>query len=406
MKIALFTETYINCYSGVKTHIKTLKDGLEKLGHEVLIVCALPKTKKHFIKDGVLCCPSISLKKIYNYGVAKPISPSRYKFIKNFKPDVIHIHTEFGVGFSGAYAAKMLKIPYVYTMHTMYDEYLYYIAPKKLINIAKKTAHFYVKQLAQRAAVIVGPSVKIRDFLKGCGVEKEVEIIPNSVELSLFDEENLNYLKKEEIKKNLSLKEEDVVGCFCGRLGKEKNVDVLLKYWSELLKKDKKFKLLIFGDGPYKKEFENLAANLNITDNVIFLGKVEHNSLPEYYAVCDFYITCSLSEVHSISNLEAMASGLFVFQNYDELNKDQIIENVNGVTFKNVNEMVEKILDYGRKSKEEKLLLRQSTRESVLKHGEEELGRKMVKIYEKAIIIQANKKKKKNFLFSRMKISK
>ena len=123
MKIALFLEAYLTYFNGVKTHVDTLKNGLEKLGHEVLVVCALPKIKKHYLKDGVLCCPGMSLKKIYNYGVAKPISATRFKYIKNFKPDIVHIHTEFGIGFSGVSAARLLKIPYVYTMHTMYDEY-------------------------------------------------------------------------------------------------------------------------------------------------------------------------------------------------------------------------------------------------------------------------------------------
>ena len=40
MRIALFTETYLPYINGVVTHVKILKEGLEKLGHEVLIVTA------------------------------------------------------------------------------------------------------------------------------------------------------------------------------------------------------------------------------------------------------------------------------------------------------------------------------------------------------------------------------
>ena len=291
MRIALFLEAYISFVNGVKTHVETLKNGLEKLGHEVLVVCALPKVKKHELKDGVLCCPSMSWEKIYNYGVAKPLSPTRFRYIKNFAPDVIHIHTEFGIGFSGAYAAKLLKIPYIYTMHTMYDDYIYYIAPKKLINIAKKTAHFYVRQLAKRATALIGPSKKVENFLKNCGVEKEVNIIPNSVELNLFCADNVSEEEKENLRLKLKLKKEYVVGCFCGRLGKEKSIDVLLKNWSELVKQNKNYKLLIFGDGPFRKDFENLKESLNMSDNVFFLGRIEHEKLPPYYSICDFYIT-------------------------------------------------------------------------------------------------------------------
>ena len=354
MRIAIFLEAYISFVNGVKTHVETLKNGLEKLGHEVLIVCALPEVKKHEIKDGVLRCPSMSWEKIYNYGVAKPISPTRFKYIKNFAPDVIHIHTEFGIGFSGAYAAKLLKIPYIYTMHTMYDDYIYYIAPKKLINLAKKTAHFYVRQLAKRATVLVGPSPKVKNFLKNCGVEKEINIIPNSVELNLFCTDNISKEEKENLRLKLKLKKEYTVGCFCGRLGKEKSIDVLLKNWSELVKQNKKYKLLIFGDGPFRKDFENLKESLNMSDNVFFLGRIEHEKLPPYYSICDFYITSSLTEVHSISTLEAMSSGLPVFQIFDYLNKDQIDVGVNGFTYKDFSELKSLILKYENMSEEEK----------------------------------------------------
>lgn len=37
MRIALFTETYLPHVNGIVTHVKSLKDGLERLGHEVLI---------------------------------------------------------------------------------------------------------------------------------------------------------------------------------------------------------------------------------------------------------------------------------------------------------------------------------------------------------------------------------
>ena len=40
MRIALFTETYPPQINGVATHVKSLKDGLEQLGHQVLIVTA------------------------------------------------------------------------------------------------------------------------------------------------------------------------------------------------------------------------------------------------------------------------------------------------------------------------------------------------------------------------------
>ena len=50
MKIALFTETYLPYINGVVTHVKILKEGLEKLGHKVLVVTADPHTHRYYVK--------------------------------------------------------------------------------------------------------------------------------------------------------------------------------------------------------------------------------------------------------------------------------------------------------------------------------------------------------------------
>ena len=62
MRIAIFTETYLPQINGVVTHIKILKEGLEALGHTVLIVTADSKAHTHYLKDNVLHCPAHNLK--------------------------------------------------------------------------------------------------------------------------------------------------------------------------------------------------------------------------------------------------------------------------------------------------------------------------------------------------------
>ena len=110
MKIALFAETYLPFINGVVTHISILRDGLIKLGHEVLVVAADPKAKHHYIEDGVLHCPAHKSrsKRFYGYGLANPISRTRLKILKEFDPDILHIHQEFGLGLFAAKAADRL----------------------------------------------------------------------------------------------------------------------------------------------------------------------------------------------------------------------------------------------------------------------------------------------------------
>ncbi len=127
MKIALFTETYLYDINGVVSHVKTLREGLLEKGHEVLVVTADKHCKRHYLEenDNVLHCPAIEMKNLYGLGMAAPYSFKRLQLVEEFDPDVIHIHHEFGIGLSGIVAAKLQRKPLVYTLHTMYDQYIY-----------------------------------------------------------------------------------------------------------------------------------------------------------------------------------------------------------------------------------------------------------------------------------------
>lgn len=384
MKVALFTETYLPYINGVVTHVKVLKEGLEKLGHEVLVVTADTNAKRHYVRDGVLHCPAMSFKRFYDYGLAVPVSSTRLKLIKRFDPDVIHIHNEFGIGFSGAMIAKSLKVPLVYTLHTMYDDYLYYIAPRPLIPIVKKTSRKYARFLAENASALTGPSKKVEEYFRSCGVEKDVSVIPNPVELDIFLPHNIDETKKKDFRQKYNISDDTMLVCFCGRLGREKSVDVLLRYWAKKVKREDDIKLLIIGGGPAEEELSELANELGIGEMVIFTSKVEHNELPPYYASCDLYITASLSDTNSISMLEAMATGLPVLHRYDPLNEGQVQNGVNGYIYHDADEMYHELMLVKNQTPEEKERLRQSVRESVNQAGCENLANYLITVYSKA----------------------
>ena len=186
MRIALFTETYVPYINGVVTHVKALHDGLTKLGHDVLVVTVDTRTLRHYIKDGVLYCPAKRMKNLYNFGLASPVSLKRLQILRAFRPDVIHIHQEFGIGLSGMMIARQLKIPLVYTLHTMYDDYLYYIVPDRMVPGLQKIAHRYFGYIAKNAEEVTGPSMKVQEYLDICGAQKSVNVVPNPVELDKF----------------------------------------------------------------------------------------------------------------------------------------------------------------------------------------------------------------------------
>ncbi|MCL2033507.1 MAG: glycosyltransferase [Oscillospiraceae bacterium] len=386
MKIALFTETYFPSVNGVAAHVKTLKNGLEKLGNEVLIVTADKHCKHHYIDDdNILHCPSTEVKRLYGFGAAPPFSYKRMRLITKFDPDVIHIHQEFGIGLSGILAAKKLKIPLVYTLHTVYDQYIYYIAPPPFIRAATKMSHHYERFIASHASELTGPSQKCEEYFKKIGVRKDVNLIPNAIDLEMFDPARVKQSDKAEFLNKYGIPIGKLLVCFVGRLGKEKSVDVLLEYWAETITRNDDMHLVIIGDGPDKRSLELLAENLNIKDMVTFTGMIKHDAMPVCFAACDVYATASLSEMNSISMLEGMASGLPVLQRYDEMNASQIEVGVNGYLFHTAQEMAGRLRDLKALSPEKRAGFEERVIGSVVSRGVNELAEYMLGVYKKAL---------------------
>ena len=381
MRIAIFTETYLPQINGVVTHIKILKEGLEALGHTVLIVTADSKAHTHYLKDNVLHCPAHNLKRIYNLDLASPVSRTRLKYLREFRPDIIHVHNEFSIGLSGMAIAKILKVPLVYTLHTMYDDYIYYIAPKPLIPLTKKLSHRYFRMFPQNAAVVTGPSKKCQEYTYEIGSDKKVEVIPNPVELDAFAPQTSTPQQRAQIREQYHIPQDATVACFVGRLGREKSVDVLLRFWAQEMKPQDNMRLLIIGDGPEKEPLEQLAQQLGITDTVVFTGKVLHPDLPPYAHTCDIYVTASLSDTNSISMLEGMAGGLPVLQLYDELNADQVTDGVNGYMFRDAAEMGQRLRQIRDMEPEELQKLKTSVIQSVKNSGAQTLANYIQTIY-------------------------
>ena len=385
MRIAIFVETYLPYLNGVVTHVKILREGLIHNGHEVLIVTADKNVREHVIEDGVLRCPALEVKKIYGYGLSSPLSLTMMKRVKAFNPDIVHIQQEFGIGLAGMRAARTLNVPLVYTLHTMYDDYIYYIAPKPLTDMVRRISHNYIRFIARRADIITGPSKKCVDYLENAGVHRKVYVIPNSVELENYTDDATTSEQRAEIRKKYGIPKDAFVACFCGRIGKEKGIDNLIRLWKEQIDAATNAYLMIIGNGPEREELETLASDLGIRDRVIFTGAVAHEDIPPYYACCNVYATASLSEMYSISMLEAQASGLPVVQHLDPDNVDQIKVGENGYLFETPEEFGEIMKKLQGLSPEARKAMSAKVRNSVSERSSDSIARYLLDLYQKAI---------------------
>ena len=338
MRIGLFTDTYPPFINGVSTSVAMLKRALEQQGHTVYVVTVSNNALKHEYdeKERILKVAGIPIG-IYDYRLSSIYPVTLIYKMKKWNLDVIHSHTEFGVGILARLFAKQFNIPLVHTYHTLYEDYTHYITHGYFEKSSKKIVEYLTKFYCDKTAnELIVPTNKIYSLFKEkYNFTKNIHIIPTGIEVDRFYEENINKKEVESLKKKLGLKKNNFTILFVGRLAEEKNVEFLINAHKKLVEYDNNIKLLIVGDGPDKEKYEQLSKSLGLEDNIIFNGKAAWEEIPIYYHACDIFSTASTTETQGLTVIEAMAAGVPPLCIDDDSFKGTVTDGLNGKIFKN-----------------------------------------------------------------------
>lgn len=347
MRIGLFTDSYPPYINGVSTSVAMLKKGLEKRGHTVYVVTVGTNAVKYEYdeRERIVKIPGIPIG-IYDYRLSKIYPLNMINTIKNWKLDVIHSHTEFGVGIFARLFAKQFNIPLVHTYHTLYEDYTHYITHGYFDKSSKKIVEYLTKFYCDKTAnELIVPTNKIyKLFKEKYEFQKNIHIIPTGIEVERFFIENVDKKLVQTLSKKLGLQKKDFNLIFVGRLASEKNVEFLLKAHQKLMKSHSNIKLLIVGDGPDKERYEQMAKELKIDKNVIFSGKVSWEEIPYYYHCANLFVTASTTETQGLTVIEAMAASKVPICIKDESFLGTVTHELNGLIFANEEEYIEKVL--------------------------------------------------------------
>lgn len=344
MRIGIFTDTYPPFINGVSTSISMLEQGLVAKGHEVYIVTVNPDnlSYKYENDDRVLRIPGIPIG-IYDYRLTGIYPLKALNKIKSWNLDIIHSHTEFGVGTFARIIAKQYNIPLVHTYHTMYEDYIHYITHGYFDKPSRKIVEYLTKFYCDKTAKeLIVPSKKTYDLFKEkYKFDKGIHIIPTGIDTERFHKEKHNPKDLERLKKELKISKDNFILLYVGRLAEEKNVEFLLEGHVELIKKNPKLKLMIVGSGPDYEKFIHYAEQLKIIKNVIFTNAVPYEDIPKYYAIADVFVTASTTETQGLTVIEAMAASLPVVCIDDESFNTFVVNDLNGYLFHNQQDYVE-----------------------------------------------------------------
>ena len=386
MKIALFSHVTYPFTNGVAVSVEQLARTLRNKGHEVTIIT---NNYKKFSNDfsnseniKVISMP------IFYQNLRTPIliNPLLFKELSKNDYDIIHSHSDFGLAILARLYSKKHHIPLIHTYHCnylgyaksnfgKYSPYIFYI-PVKL----------HTKLLCKTSNRVIVPSFETKRLLKDkFKIKKNVDVIPNGVDLLKFNKENSNI---NELKKKLRIEKDDFVILSISRLSKEKGIDEIIGLLLNLPNYIK-VKLLIVGGGKEEKRLKKLVSKLNL-NNVIFTGEVPFDKVQDYYNIGNIFIINSYAETQGLSVIEALASSLPVICPNISLFHELIKNNDNGVLFDNIDELPNIIKMY---YDNPKLLvnMREKARESVYDFSLNKMIDNVEKIYEEEISKKYNK---------------
>jgi len=341
MNIAFFTNNYDPIKSGITVSIKSYSKYLRQCGHRVYIFA--PSFPNHLdIENDIIRTTSLKLYYKEKYPISLATTDSLKKSLEDLNIDIVHSHHPFGIGPPALRAAQALKLPVVFTYHTLYEHYTHYLPLPDIEcirNSVKKMAIAY----ANKCDVVIAPTYAVKKMLGLSGCRTTIKVLPTGISEDLKID-----ISKPELKELLNIygiqSNSPIVLCV-SRLAKEKNLSFLLKVFAKVIINLPHCKLLMVGDGPFMSALKKEIKGLNIEKNIIFTGYLDHFELAKHYSISDVLIHASISETQGLPLTEALYFGLPIIATDSPVNRELVTDLKAGyVSPKNMQSFAENVV--------------------------------------------------------------
>lgn len=250
--------------------------------------------------------------------------------IKELHIDIVHTQNQSSWLYA-VIAAKLAKVPLVHTVHSNVN--FNNPHPRRWLILQK-----YLAKYTSRVICVANSNAKFMIERQNIPVEK-IKVVYNGIDSEIYNRPCDMLLKRKE----LAIKEEDLIVGNVARLSPPKDHETLVRAFKIVTKKIPAAKLLLVGDGPLETKIKTLVSDLNLNTKVKFLGR--RRDIPELLKIFDIFVLSSSSEGLPVAILEAMASGLPVAATNVAGNPEAVINEETGliVSAKNPEALAEAI---------------------------------------------------------------
>ena len=309
----MFTDYFFPELGGIQDSIATISRSLARRGHQVDIY-APRYAKRDYRRIGatvperdlganvrVRRRPSLPFPSSTQQSrVALPSPIGWTRLVARTRPDVIHTHSFFGIGLEALFNGACLGIPVIGTNHTTIAGF----APHLPVRADRAAA--YVMWFYNRCDYVTAPSRSVFEELGANKLCRPHQVVSNPIDTELFAP--LRRDERDMLRARFGLAGPTIT--YAGRLGPEKNIDILLHAVAALRDKGVVAELAIAGHGSHEPILRTLAVGLRIDQQVRFFGTLTQDELAGLLRISDTFAIMSTSETQSMVLLQAMASGV------------------------------------------------------------------------------------------------
>ncbi|HEY8808233.1 MAG TPA: glycosyltransferase [Candidatus Limnocylindria bacterium] len=294
MHVAFLTDVALPYVSGVTVAVRRQRDALREAGVTVTVVG--PHGDVDIAEPDIHMPGTPAGHRLALFGPRLPLK------LRSRNVELLHAHSVFGASWAALAAARRLRVPFVVTVHTRFDEYAHYAG--LAAPIARTLVGPYTGAVVAAADVAIAPNEELAAELRSAGDAKSVHVVPAPIDPRLTGGDAGRGRERLGVASDVPLL------LSASRLAVEKRALDLIALLRATTDRDA---VLVFaGTGPLEPDLRAAARAAGLEARVVFAGQLGLAGLADAFAAADVVVSASRSETQGLALCEAAAAGRVV----------------------------------------------------------------------------------------------